>query len=159
VSWLRGILRGSAPGGQRLGRRLGEQLELNVVRVAEDEHRSTRYGVRRRDGGMDDCGVRRPRRPGVEFRAAGDSECQVVQAGARLVECVLAAVPVLREPQASVQAVVPEKHLAACPVGRRVLPGAPETEHLLIPGRARVNVTNRQPKVVDTADHALLTAH
>jgi hypothetical protein len=71
----RGIVRGRAPGGLGLGRRLGEHLELNVVRVAEDEYRSTRYGVRRRDRGMDDRGVRQPRRPRVEFSAAGDSEC------------------------------------------------------------------------------------
>jgi hypothetical protein len=66
---------------------------------------------------MDDRGVLQSRRPGVEFRAAGDSECQVVQAGARLVECFLTAVPVLREPQARLQAVVPEKNFAACPSG------------------------------------------
>jgi hypothetical protein len=46
----------------------------------------------------------------------------VVKAGARLVERVLAAVPVLREPQASLQAVVPEKDLAACPAGCCELP-------------------------------------
>ena len=110
-------------------------------------------------GEWDDCGVRQPRRPGVEFRAVGDSERQVVQASPRLVERVLAAVPVLREPQASVQAVVPEEHLAARPAGRVELPCPPEAEHFLIPGRARVNVTNRQSKMVDAADHALLTAH
>jgi hypothetical protein len=46
----------------------------------------------------DDRGVRQPRRPGVELIAAGDSECQMVQAGSRLVERVLTAAPVLREP-------------------------------------------------------------
>ena len=71
---------------------------------------------------------------------------QVIQARARLVERVLAAVPMLREPQASLQAVMPEKHLAACPVGRLELRHAPEAEHLLIPGRARVNVTTVSPR-------------
>ena len=103
---------------------------------------------------MDDCGVRQPRRPGAGFRAAGDSERQVVQAGASLVERVLAAVPVLREPQASVQAVCREKDLAACPAGRVELPCPPEAGHFLIPGRARGNVTNRQSKMVDAANHA-----
>jgi hypothetical protein len=77
----------------------------------------------------------------------------MVQAGARLVERVLAPVPVLGEPQASLQAVVPEKHLAACPVRRGELARAPEAEHVLVPGCARVNVTNRQPEMV-TPDHA-----
>ena len=66
---------------------------------------------------MDDTGVRQPRRPGVEFPAVRDSERQMVQAGARLVERVLAPVPVLGEPQPSLQAVVPEEYLAACPSG------------------------------------------
>ena len=64
----------------------------------------------------------------------------------------------LREPQASLQAVMPEKHLAAFPVGRLELARAPEAEHFLIPGRARVNVTNGQPKVVNGSDHAVFTA-
>jgi hypothetical protein len=55
------------------------------------------------------------------------------------------------------QAIVPEKHLSACPVGRRELARTPETEHFLVPCRAGVNVTDRQPEVVDAADHALLT--
>jgi len=76
----------------RPGRRLGEQLKLNVVRVAEDEHGGPWYRVRRRDRGMGDCGVRQARRPGVEFSTAADSERQVVQAGAGLVERVLVAV-------------------------------------------------------------------
>ena len=138
--------------------RPGEQFELNIVRVAEDEHGSARYGVRRRDRGMDHCGVRQPRRPGLEFLAVRDGEGQVIQAGARLVERVLAAVPMLREPQASLQAVMPELHLAACPAGRLELADAPEAEHFLIPGRARVNVTNGQPKVVNAPDHAPFTA-
>ena len=94
----RGLPRGRSPGGLGLGRRLGEHLELSVVRVAEDEYRSTRYGVRRRDRGMDDRGVCQPRRPGVEFSAAADRECQVVPGGVRFAECVLAAVPALCEP-------------------------------------------------------------
>jgi|SRR5450755_3083246 hypothetical protein len=55
---------------------------------------------------MDGSGVCQPRRPGVEFLAVRDSERQMVQAGARLVERVLTPVPVLGEPQASLQAVV-----------------------------------------------------
>ncbi len=82
----------------------------------------------------------------------------MIQAGARLVEGVLAAVLMLREPQASLQAVMPEKHLAANLAGRLELAHAPEAEHFLIPGRARVNVTNRQPKVMNACDHALFTA-
>ena len=53
---------------------------------------------------------------------------------------------------------MPEKHLAACPAGRGELAHAPEAEHFLIPGRARVNVTNGQPKVMNACDHALFTA-
>ncbi len=120
--------------------------------------RQARYGVRRRDRGMDHCGIRQPRRPGLEFRAVRDGECQVIQAGARLVERVLAAVPMLLEPQASSQAVMSEKHLAASPAGRLELAHAPEAEHFLIRGRARVNVTNRQPKVMNASDHVLFTA-
>ena len=78
------------PGYWHLGRRLGEQFDLNVVRVAEDEHGSARYGVRRRNRGMDHRGVRQPRRPGLEFPAVRDGEGQVIQAGARLVERVMA---------------------------------------------------------------------
>jgi hypothetical protein len=52
---------------------------------------------------------------------------------------------------------VSEKHLAACPAGRLEHAHAPEAEHLLVPGLDRVNVTNRQSKVMDTSDHALLT--
>jgi len=59
---------------------------------------------------------------------------QVIQAGARPVELLLAAVPMLREPQASLRAVMPEKHLAASPAGRLDLAHAPEAEHFLIPG-------------------------
>jgi hypothetical protein len=81
----------------------------------------------------------------------------VIQAGARLVERVLAAMPVLGEPQADLQAVVPEKHLAACPVRRRELTRAAEAEHFPIPSRTRINVTNRQPEVMDAPDHGLLT--
>ena len=87
-----------------------------------------------------------------------DGEGQVIQVGVRLIECVLAAASMLREPQASLQAVMPEKHLAAFPVGRLELAHAPEAEHFLIPGRARVNVTNGQPKVVNASDHAVFTA-
>ena len=79
-------------------------------------HGSARYGVRRRDRGMDDSGVGQRRRPGVEFLAVRDGERQVVQAGPRLVERVLAPVP--------------------------------------MPGEPRANVTNRQPEMVDTPDHA-----
>ncbi len=103
---------------------------------------------------MGDCGVRQARRPGVELSTAADSERQVVQAGPGLVERVLSGVPVLGEPQASVQAVVPEEHLAACPAGRIELAREPEAEHFLVPGRARVNVTNRQSEMVDPCDHA-----
>ena len=70
------------PGYRHLWWRLSEQFELNVVRVAEDEYGSARYGVRRRDRGMDHRGVREPRRPGVEFPAVRDGEGQVIQAGA-----------------------------------------------------------------------------
>src|ERR1022692_2864306 len=106
---------------------------------------------------MDDGGVCQPRRPGVKFLAVRDGERQVIQAGARLVERVLAAMPVLGEPQADLQAVVPEKHLAACPVRRRQLTRAVKAEHFPVPSRTRVNVTNRQPEVMDAPDHGLLT--
>ena len=84
----------------------------------------------------------------------GTGPVQMVQPGARLVERVPAPVPVLGEPQPSLQPVVPEKHLATCPVRRLELACAPKAEHLLIPRCARVNVTNRQPEMVDTPDHA-----
>ena len=84
-------------------------MELNVVRVAEDEHGSARYRVRRRDRGMYHCGVRQPRRPGIEFLVVRDGKGQVIQADALLVERALTAVPMLREPQASSQTVMPEK--------------------------------------------------
>ena len=94
---------------------------------------------------------------GLELRAVRDGEGQVIQAVARLVERVLAAAPVLREPEASLQAVIPEKHLTAGPAGRLELAHAPEAEHFLIPGRARVNVTDGQSKVVNPCDHAVFT--
>jgi hypothetical protein len=74
------------------------KVGLNVVGVAADEHPRARYGVRRRERGMDDCGVRQPRRPGVEFLTVRDSERQMVQARGRFVEHVLAPAPMLGEP-------------------------------------------------------------
>jgi hypothetical protein len=102
---------------------------------------------------MGDLGIPQPCDPGVEFLTVGNSERQVVQAGTHLIERLLAAVPMLGEPQAGLQAIVPQKHFAARSIGRRKFPHAPETEHFLVPGRARINVANRQPKVVKASDH------
>ena len=46
---------------------------------------------------MDHPGGRQARCPGLKLIAAGDGERQVVQAGPRLVERVLASAPVLRK--------------------------------------------------------------
>jgi hypothetical protein len=47
---------------------------------------------------MGDLGIPQPCYPGVEFLTVRDPERQVIQAGARLIERVLAAMPMLREP-------------------------------------------------------------
>ena len=145
------------PGLQGSVTGFGRQLGLNAVRVEEYGHGGTRYRVRGRDRGADDCGVRWPRRLRIEVLPARDSERQVVRAGPALVERVLAAVPVLGGPRACVQAVVPEKYLAAFPAGHHALALWAEAGHRLLPGRARVSVTDRQPQVVDARDHVQLT--
>src|SRR5664279_5768604 len=78
---------------------IDDQLELNVVRVAKNEYGGARYRVGRGHRGMDDRGGGQSRRPGIQFRAVGHRERQVVQTDARLIEHLLAAVSMLGQPQ------------------------------------------------------------
>jgi hypothetical protein len=47
---------------------INDQLELDVVRVAQNEEGDARDRVGRRDCGVDDFGGCQPRRPGIKFR-------------------------------------------------------------------------------------------
>src|SRR5437870_3194416 len=64
-------------------RERADELELNVVRIAEDEYRAVRPFV---DGRIRDAEVPQARFPRHELRARRHADRHMVQAGARFVE-------------------------------------------------------------------------
>jgi hypothetical protein len=98
-------------------RRVEEELKLDVVGVAENQHGRTRHGVGRRDRGVSHRSGRQPVGPGIEFRPAGHRKRQVVQSRVRFVERAAETGPVLRQPEPHGQPLVPEEHRGRLKVG------------------------------------------
>ena len=133
--------------------RVEEQLELDVVRIAEDEHRGAGDRIRRRDRRERDARLGEASSPRVELVAVLHCEREMVETGARLVERFVGAALVLREAEASAEAVVTEEHLPARVVGSGVRTDRLKAQHIDVPGRARLDIAHGEAQVVNVFDH------
>src|SRR5215467_14635606 len=90
-----------------------EQLELDVVRVAEHYDGGAGDGVRGCGRGIGDAGGGEAALPAAELGPGGYRERQVVQPDGGFVERELPAAAVLGQPEADAEALVPHEHLPA----------------------------------------------
>lgn len=132
---------------------IGEQLQLNVVRIAEHQDGGAWDGVGRRDRRVDDRGGFQSRLPGIEFRSTGGRRTPGGQG-----RCVSRRTRPARRPRARSALI---GHAIRCGGGRPCdvprqatrTPRPAEAEDFDVPGRARLDVPDGQAQMVDTRDH------
>ena len=140
---------------QNLRRRRPDQLELDVVRVAED-HRGVGEGrLLIAHAGVLHAELVQPRRPRGQLLAAGDAEGHVVQAGAALVEALARVARVDVQPDDDARPRLDEQHGVAGVLPLVVRegdrqPGHPE--HPLVPRHARLEVGDGRGEVIESCE-------
>ncbi len=136
--------------------RIDEELELDVVGIAEHDDQRSRDAARFGDGRVLHRVTVEMCTPLDELGAIGDCEREVVEARRRLVEAAAGLRAVLDEPQADGQAVMTEEDLTTL-IARVPEPSDfGEAEHSLVPARAPFDIGDRQPEVMHARE---LTRH
>jgi hypothetical protein len=140
---------------QNLRRRRPDELELDVVRVAEHQGGERKRLLLIPHAGVLDTELVEPRRPRVQLIAAGDAEGHVVKASAALIEALSGVGRVDVQPDDDVRARLDDQHgvagvlaLVVRESGRQ--PGHPE--YPLVPRHARFEVGDGRREVIDSRD-------
>jgi uncharacterized protein len=140
---------------QNLRRRRPDQLELDVVRVAED-HRGVGEGrLLIAHAGVLHAELVQPRRPRGQLLAAGDAEGHVVQAGAALVEALARVARVDVQPDDDARPRLDEQHGVAGVLPLVVREGDRQPahpEHPLVPRHARLEVGDGRGEVIESCE-------
>ena len=96
--------------------RVGEQFELDVVRVAAYQNVGIRDGVRRSDRRVNDTSGGQPRRPFIQLDPIRHDPSEMIEADPALVERVRSETAMLCEADSHGQAGVSDEDFASRPV-------------------------------------------
>src|SRR4051812_46139220 len=131
---------------------VGDQLQLNVVGISEDDNKRAFERVRGCCRGVVHTVAAQPALPRAKLVGIVHRERHVIEADPSFLEAIRPGGSVLAEAEPDGEPVMTHEHLASRSVGARVVPDAAEAENCGVPVCADVDVRDGEAEMVDPVD-------